>query len=155
MIFDEPFSGFDPINANLIKEQILYLRDQGSTVIFSTHRMESVEEMCDHIALIHKSNKILDGKLLDIKRAYKSNTYEVGLIADDHEKVSQDLKERFELFPADFKTINQELQYKIRIPADQTANELVQFLTTKGSLTHFVEVVPSANDIFIETVSKN
>ncbi|PQB03833.1 ABC transporter ATP-binding protein [Aureitalea marina] len=155
LIFDEPFSGFDPINANLIKEQILYLRDQGSTVIFSTHRMESVEEMCDHIALIHKSNKILDGKLLDIKRAYKSNTYEVGLIAPDRDQVTAQLKERFELFPADFKTINDELQYKIRIPEDHSANQLVQFLTTKGSLTHFVEVVPTANDIFIETVSKN
>lgn len=155
LIFDEPFSGFDPINANLIKEQILYLREQGSTVIFSTHRMESVEEMCDHIALIHKSNKILDGKLLDIKRAYKSNTYEVGLITADHEQVSAQLTERFDLFPADFKTINNELQYKVRIPAEHSANELVQFLTARGTLSHFVEVVPSANDIFIETVSKN
>ena len=63
LIFDEPFSGFDPINANLIKDEILQLRDEGATVIFSTHRMESVQELCDHIALLHKSNKILDGKL--------------------------------------------------------------------------------------------
>ena len=71
LIFDEPFSGFDPINANVIKDEILYLRDQGATIIFSTHRMESVEELCDHIALINKSHKILDGKLIDIKRTYK------------------------------------------------------------------------------------
>jgi ABC-2 type transport system ATP-binding protein len=74
LIFDEPFSGFDPINANIIKDEILKLRDEGSTVIFSTHRMESVEELCDHIALIHKSNKVLDGNLNEIKRQYKTNT---------------------------------------------------------------------------------
>jgi len=155
LIFDEPFSGFDPINANLIKDEILQLRKNGATVIFSTHRMESVEEMCDHIALIHKSNKILDGKLLDIKRAYKSNTYEVGLITDNAAAVSAELKEKFDLFPADFKTINDELQYKIKIAEDASANDLVSYLTQKGQLTHFVEVVPSANDIFIETVGKH
>lgn len=155
LIFDEPFSGFDPINANLIKDEILKLRDDGATVIFSTHRMESVEEMCDHIALIHKANKILDGKLLDIKRAYKSNTYEVGLLTDRQAEVSALLKDKFEVFPADFKTINDELQYNIRIPETATANDLVGYLTTQGQLTHFVEVVPSANDIFIETVQKN
>ena len=78
LIFDEPFSGFDPINANLIKDEILQLREEGATVIFSTHRMESVEELCDDIALIDKANKILEGKLLDIKKQYKTNTY--GLI---------------------------------------------------------------------------
>ena len=83
LIFDEPFSGFDPINANLIKDEILQLRNEGATVIFSTHRMESVEELCDHIALIHKSNKILDGKLQDIKRNYKTNTFEVGLVTEN------------------------------------------------------------------------
>ena len=79
LIFDEPFSGFDPINANLIKDQILKLREDGATVIFSTHRMESVEELCDDIALIHKSNKLIDGNLLDIKRQFKSGIYQVGL----------------------------------------------------------------------------
>lgn len=155
LIFDEPFSGFDPINANLIKDEILKLRDDGATVIFSTHRMESVEEMCDHIALINKSNKILDGRLIDIKRAYKNNTYEVGLVTENHDTVSAQLKERFELSPASFKTINNELQYKIKIPENATANELVSFLTQHGQLTHFVEVIPSASDIFIETVNNN
>ena len=70
LIFDEPFSGFDPINAKLIAKEILQLRDEGATIIFSTHRMESVEEMCDEIALIDRSNKILDGKLDDIKREF-------------------------------------------------------------------------------------
>ena len=155
LIFDEPFSGFDPINANLIKDEILKLRDDGATVIFSTHRMESVEEMCDHIALINKGNKILDGKLIDIKREYKSNTYQVGLQAEYPDKVTADLKEKFKLFPATFKSINNELQYKIQIPETHTANDLITYLTGKGELTHFVEVIPSANDIFIETVRNN
>ena len=155
LIFDEPFSGFDPINANRIKDEILRLRENGATVIFSTHRMESVEELCDHIALIHESNKILDGKLIDIKRQYKSNTYEVGLLANDRAAASAKINENFEVFPADLKTINDELQFKIRIPATSTANDLISYLTNLGIVTHFVEVIPSANDIFIETVSRN
>lgn len=155
LIFDEPFSGFDPINANLIKDEILHLRDKGATVIFSTHRMESVEELCDHIALIHRSNKILDGKLIDIKRAYKSNTFEVGLETDDKDKVRSILKNKFDAQPASFKSINEELQIKIKLSGSDSANDLVQYLVTHGKLTHFVEVIPSANDIFIETVQKN
>lgn len=155
LIFDEPFSGFDPINANLIKDEILKLRDDGATIIFSTHRMESVEEMCDHIALIHKGNKVLDGRLIDIKRQYKNNLYEVGLTVENKEAVSMELKERFDLLPATFKSINDELQYKIKVPDGTSPNDLVTYLTQKGQLTHFVEVIPSANDIFIETVRNN
>ncbi len=155
LIFDEPFTGFDPINANLIKDEILKLREDGATVIFSTHRMESVEEICDHIALIHKSNKILDGKLIDIKRQYKSNTFEVGLITDKKQEVAAVLNDKFEISPADFKTINDELQYKIKVPTNSNANELVSYLTSLGEVNHFVEVVPSANDIFIQTVQNH
>ncbi len=154
LIFDEPFSGFDPINANLIKDEILKLRDEGATVIFSTHRMESVEEMCDHIALIHESNKILDGKLIDIKRQFRSNTYEVGLVTDAKETVSKELKERFEITPATFKTINDELQYTIKV-SNGAANDLLGYLASKGQVTHFVEVIPSANDIFIQAVQNH
>ncbi len=155
LIFDEPFSGFDPINANLIKDEILKLRDEGATVIFSTHRMESVEEMCDHIALIHKSNKILDGKLIDIKRQYRSNTYEIGLITSQGEAISRLLKEKFDVFPAHFKTINDELQYNVRIPENASPNDLLSLLASNGQVTHFVEVVPSASDIFIQSVKNN
>ncbi|MEM7086358.1 MAG: ABC transporter ATP-binding protein [Bacteroidota bacterium] len=155
LIFDEPFSGFDPINANLIKDEILKLRDDGATVIFSTHRMESVEEMCDHIALIHQSKKILDGPLIDIKRRFKSNSYEVGLITDQKENASKALKEKFEIIPADFKTTNDELQYKVKLPNGTTSNEFLSYLSQLGQVTHFVEVVPSASDIFIETVKNN
>src|SRR5690606_27402607 len=155
LIFDEPFSGFDPINANLIKDEILKLREDGATVIFSTHRMESVEEMCDHIALIHKSNKILDGKLIDIKRQYRSNMFEIGLITQNHAATSALLRERFEIFPAAFKSINDELQYKVKVPDSISTNDFVAYLTSQGQLTHFSEVIPTASDIFIETIQKN
>jgi len=155
LIFDEPFSGFDPINANIIKDEILQLREDGATVIFSTHRMESVEEMCDHIALIDKSNKILDGRLEDIKKAYRSNTFEVGLLTPNTDVVSSEIQEKFVVTPAEFKTLNNELQYRVQLPETASANDLVSYLTSKGQLTHFVEVIPSANDIFIESVRNN
>jgi len=155
LIFDEPFSGFDPINANLIKDEILQLREEGATVIFATHRMESVEELCDHIALIHESNKILDGKLIDIKREYKSNIFEVGLLSDDKTGVTQFLKDKFEVSAANFKTINDEIKFNVKIDENQSANQLISHLTSKGELTHFVEVIPSVNDIFIRTVQNN
>jgi ABC-2 type transport system ATP-binding protein len=155
LIFDEPFRGFDPINANMIKDEILQLRNEGATVIFSTHRMESVEELCDNIALIHESNKILDGKLIDIKREYKSNIFEIGLLTDNKAEVRQNLKEKFQVSDATFKTINDELKFNIKIENGTSANQLISHLTSKGELTHFVEVIPSVNDIFIQTVQNN
>ncbi|WP_435412921.1 ABC transporter ATP-binding protein [Psychroserpens mesophilus] len=155
LIFDEPFSGFDPINANLIKDEILQLRDEGATVIFSTHRMESVEELCDHIALIHKSNKVLDGKLTDIKRQYKTNTFEVGLQTHNIESVSNAIKEKFEVFPATFRNLNDDVKMNIKLNTNDSSNDLLSFLTSKAEVHHFVEVIPSANDIFIQTVKNN
>ena len=154
LIFDEPFSGFDPINANLIKDEILNLKEQGATIIFSTHRMESVEELCDHIALINKSNKILDGNLSEIKRQFKSNTYEVGVIANQKE-LEQELKSKFTISPASFKTLENELKVNIKIEENSSPNQLLSYLTTKGEVTHFVELIPSANDIFIQAVNNN
>lgn len=155
LIFDEPFSGFDPINANLIKDEILRLRDEGATVIFSTHRMESVEEMCDHIALINKSNKILDGKLTDIKKRFKTNTYEVGLHADNKEKLQLELQSKFDITPAKFKTIEDDLKLNIALKNGETPNDLIAYLSSKGQISHFVELVPSASDIFIRAVKEN
>ena len=155
LIFDEPFSGFDPINANLIKDEILKLREEGATIIFSTHRMESVEELCDHIALIHQSNKILDGKLNDIKRNFKTNTFEVGLNSDNKETLISEIKERFEVLPATFKNLNEDLKLNIKIDNQESPNDLLSFLTDKAQVNHFVEVIPTANDIFIQTVKNN
>ena len=155
LIFDEPFSGFDPINANIIKDEILHLRDQGATIIFSTHRMESVEELCDHIALIHKSNKILDGKLLDIKRKFKTNTFEVGLQSQDNAALHELLQQKFTTATTDFKTINDDLKLNIKLKEDDSPNDLLAFLSTQAQINHFVELVPSANDIFIQTVNNH
>ena len=155
LIFDEPFSGFDPINANLIKDEILKLREDGATVIFSTHRMESVEELCDHIALIHKSNKILDGKLIDIKRQFKSNTFEIGLQSNNKEEVINAIKDKFEVRPATFKNVYDDVKLNVTINANTSPNELLSFLTSKAEVHHFIEVIPSASDIFIQTVKNN
>lgn len=155
LIFDEPFSGFDPINANLIKDEILQLRNEGATVIFSTHRMESVEELCDHIALIHKSNKILDGKLQDIKRSFKTNTFEVGLVTEDEAALTDAIKERFVVSKADFKSLNEDLKLNISLKSTETSNDLLSFLTQNAEVNHFNELIPTANDIFIQTVKNN
>ena len=155
LIFDEPFSGFDPINANIIKDEILRLKNEGATVIFSTHRMESVEELCDHIALINKSNKILEGKLTDIKKQYKTNTFEVGLNTNNHSEVERALANKFSISKAHFKTIGDELKLNIKLSKEESANDLLQHLATQGQVSHFVELIPSANDIFIQTIKNN
>lgn len=154
LIFDEPFSGFDPINANLIKDEILRLRDEGATVIFSTHRMESVEELCDHIALIHQSNKVLDGNLMDIKRQYKSNTYEIG-INPNNANLEQELASKFSVSPAEFRSLGDDLKLNIKLSENESANDLLAYLSGQGQISHFVEVIPSASDIFIQTVKNN
>ncbi|NCT08808.1 MAG: ATP-binding cassette domain-containing protein [Flavobacteriia bacterium] len=155
LIFDEPFSGFDPINAQLIAKEILQLRDEGATIIFSTHRMESVEELCDDIALIHKSNKILDGKLIDIKRKFRTNTYQIGVNTKNPNEVTNLLKSNFQVFPADFKLFGDELIFNVKLTNNQSSNELLSLLSNHGEVKHFVEMIPRANDIFIEAVSKN
>lgn len=155
LIFDEPFSGFDPVNANLIKDEILQLREEGATILFSTHRMESVEEMCDYMALIHRGNKLLDGQVNEIKRRYKSNTFEVGLIAEDPQVLRKELEEKFRIFDTQFKSINDDLKLQIQIDENSTSNDLLMYLTGKAQVNHFVEVIPSVNDIFIKTVTTN
>lgn len=154
LIFDEPFSGFDPINANLIKDEILELREKGATIIFSTHRMESVEELCDHIALIDKSNKILDGNLIDIKRQFKTNTYEVGLHTDNLDKLQREISSKFEVSPALFKSLEDDLKLNIKLGSHETTRDLIQYLSSKADINHFVELIPSANDIFIKAITK-
>ena len=155
LIFDEPFSGFDPINANLIKDEILNLKNNGASIIFSTHRMESVEELCEYIALIHESNKVLDGRLLDIKKQFKTNTFEVGLVTDQKDSLMRDLKERFVVSEADFKSLEDDLKLNIKLVNGDTSTDLIRYLNTKATINHYVELIPSANDIFIQTVNSN
>lgn len=146
IILDEPFSGFDPINANLIKDEILELRNQGATIIFSTHRMESVEELCDSIALINKSHKVLDGSVADIKNQFKTNTYEL------------EGRGRFMLTHPDFEVIEQKEREnghvfaRVQIHAPATPNDLLRFAMTQLEIQAFRERIPSINEIFIQRV---
>lgn len=150
LIFDEPFSGFDPINVNLIKQEILNLRNQGATIIFSTHNMGSVEELCDHIALINKSQKILDGNVLDVKKKFSTHIYEVSLGGLDT-PLEGLLDNRFELI----RTISHNglLKARIKINEDYNSNTLLQVLLPAANLISFNEFIPSMNDIFIKTVT--
>ena len=155
LIFDEPFSGFDPINANLIKDEILQLRDEGATIIFSTHRMESVEELCDHIALIHESKKILDGKLIDIKRQYKTNSFEVGLSTSNKNQLKRLIAERFDVTTAEFKSLGDDLKLNVKLGSGDRSEDLLAFLSQNTSINHYRELIPTANEIFIQTVKNN
>ena len=142
LIFDEPFSGFDPINANLIKDEILQLNKEGATVIFSTHRMESVEELCEYITLINKSNKILDGNLDEIKKDFKTNTFEVAVNAPDAKSLENKLKLEYETFAPTFRTIGDNLRMNIRLVSGQNSDELINLLNSNSRLIHFKEVIP-------------
>ena len=145
IILDEPFSGFDPVNANLIKDEILRLRDNGATIIFSTHRMESVEELCDHIALINKSEKILDGKKLDIKNEHKDGTYIL-----EHEGALT--------ATADFELISSQIlesgltQSIVKNKSESGSNDFIKVLVNLTQIHSFIEKVPSINEIFINKV---
>lgn len=152
LILDEPFSGFDPVNANLIKDEIIELNKQGTSIIFSTHRMESVEEMCDYIALIHKSNKLIEGKLVDVKKEYRTNTFEVGIISPNVEGLMYDLTQKFKVGQTNFKSLNDDIKLDVQL-GEHHSNELLSILTKNGQVTHFLEKIPSVNDIFIQTVS--
>ena len=146
IILDEPFSGFDPINANLIKDEILELRKQGATIIFSTHRMESVEELCDNIALINRSRKVLDGPIGVIRDQFKTNTYEV------------QGKGRPMLTHPDFGVVEQvdrengHFHARVQLHDGVTPNELLRFLIGQVEVHAFREQIPSINEIFIRRV---
>lgn len=151
LIFDEPFSGFDPINVNLLKEEILKLKDEGSTIIFSTHNMASVEELCDHIALINKSEKILEGKVRDIRHEYRANMWEV-----EYSDFASDIKS---ILPGNFQVLNsapeEELvKSTIRMMNGSGPNDLLGHLLPHVQVHSFREVLPSMNDIFIQQVQE-
>lgn len=150
LIFDEPFSGFDPLNANLLKNEILNLREKGATIIFSTHNMESVEEICDSIALINKSKKILEGNVYEIKEKFKKNIFEIiipyqentdSLIIDDCQITNS--------------TVNKgKLALTLSIAQGKNADLLSNILKYTNILS-YREILPSMNNIFIETIRNN
>lgn len=148
IILDEPFSGFDPVNADLIKNEILELREKGATIIFSTHRMESVEELCDHIALIDKSIKIIDGTKEEIKSQFKSNTFKV-----DHKGPLSKLNGDYELMDQ-VDMGNGNFESSVRIVSDISTNDLLKTLMETTEVHGFIERIPSMNDIFISIVKE-
>jgi ABC-2 type transport system ATP-binding protein len=147
LILDEPFSGFDPINANLIRDEILELKQQGTTIIFSTHRMDTVEDLCDHIALIHQSRKILDGPKHSIKEQFKTHTYHV-----EYQGELGTLPPAFEATDAG-KTDDGFRRATISIPPDASVNDLIRLLLDRVQVRSFGENIPTMNDIFILAVS--
>jgi ABC-2 type transport system ATP-binding protein len=148
IILDEPFTGFDPINVNIIKEEILELKKKGSTIIFSTHRMESVEELCDHISLINKSKVILNESKKDIKQQHRTNTFIV-----DHLKEFQSLNRNFQVLE---QSVTEEgfTRSVIKITNGQTPNELLSNLINEVEVHSFQEKIPTMNDIFISKVNE-
>jgi ABC-2 type transport system ATP-binding protein len=150
LILDEPFSGFDPINANLIKNEILELKAKGSTIIFSTHNMGSVEELCDHIALINKSKKILDGPVKEIRQTFKTNTYEISFEGNmmaftHHLWTGAELLEKRE---------EDGITYaRIKLLGKTSINDVLSSVLPHISMHGLKELVPSMNDIFISQVN--
>jgi ABC-2 type transport system ATP-binding protein len=145
LIFDEPFSGFDPVNADLLKREILELRDKGATIIFSTHNMGTVEDLCENISLVDKSKIVLQGNVADIRASHATHTYL--------------LKTRKEVEITDFELINNKslngiFEYTIKKTAGDTNNSLLSKLMAQTEILSFEEILPSMNDIFIKTVSK-
>jgi len=152
LIFDEPFSGFDPINADILKNEILALKENGASVIFSTHNMASVEEVCDNIALINNSHKILDGKVSDIKNQFKSNTYEI-IFEGNFNKFEASLTADYEIVANTQKNGTSILQVKIL--NNLSTNDLLSRMLKFGKIISFNELIPSMHDIFVEAVNGN
>ncbi len=151
LILDEPFSGFDPINANLLKTEILELKKRGATIIISTHNMASVEEICDEIALINKSKKILNGPLAQIKQQFKQNLFQMKLSG-----VQDGFRDRL---PAQFELVAEEkqgemLDLTVKLTDGATANELLSAVLPMANVQAFNEILPSMNDIFIQAVEQ-
>lgn len=156
LIFDEPFSGFDPINVNLLKKEILELRDNGATIIFSTHNMASVEELCDNIMLINKGNKILEGSVYQIKQDFKDNSFEVKIKVAESQGLNVaetlSLPEGFTLINSNNDS-NGEMTLNVKAENDINPNVLINYLSEKGTIISYRELLPSMNEIFINKVN--
>jgi len=152
LIFDEPFSGFDPINVNLLKQEILQMKEKGATIIFSTHNMASVEELCDHITLIHESEVVLQGEMSKIREQYRANTYRVNFQGDP-EKLSRGLQSDFELLALEENGMGKEAT--IRIQEGEGSGPLIRNLVEVTEIKSFQEILPGMNDIFIQVVNDN
>lgn len=152
LIFDEPFSGFDPINANMLKKEILKLKEDGATIIFSTHIMSSVEEICDHIALIHKSKKIIEGQIDDIKNQFSSKIYEIKFNGYFN-KLEATLTSDYNII--EVKEANQQTTLKVELlNQDMKTNDLIAKMMNYGNIASFNKQYMSMDNIFIKAVSE-
>lgn len=149
LIFDEPFSGFDPVNAEQLKQEILKLKEQGHTIIFSTHNMSSVEEICDDIALINHSQVVLQGNMRQIKEQFRTGLFELKTTKPLTEKEGQpfSIAEHDTRFGVE--------RYLLQANENVTGNELVRYLSNEVEVRHFAEQIPSMNDIFLKVIGKN
>jgi len=152
LIFDEPFTGFDPINSDLLAREIMKMKQEGATIIFSTHNMESVEQLCDHIALIDKSKKILDGETQHIREQYKSNIYDISY-RGNFERIGLDLSQKYNILThLENGKIN---RLNIQYPDGSNSGELIKDLLDRVEIVSFNEVIPSMNEVFIKVVKQN
>ena len=151
LIFDEPFSGFDPINANLLKNEVLRLKEQGATIIFSTHNMGSVEELCDHITLINNAQNLLEGPIDQIRNQYKSNIYEIEYRGDGKD-LEDSLNEHYQI--TEWKKTNGNKAVRVKLLHQTTENELLSLLIPHVEVIAFRELIPGMNDIFIKVVNE-
>lgn len=150
IILDEPFSGFDPVNAQIIQDEILELNKNGATIIYSTHRMETVEELCDNIALINKAKKILDGSVKEIKKQYTTHTYTI----DYKSNVEVDLNNLFDIID-NRQAADGESQLTIKLKGATSLNQAISYMIDKLEILQIQEIIPSIHDIFIEKVTTN
>ncbi len=149
LILDEPFTGFDPVNASLIRDEILEIRNKGATIIFSTHRMETVEDLCDSIALINKSKKILDGTVSEIRKQYKTNTFKIEFIGN-LVNFTNAIWAGAELL--DKKQDGDHCTVTLKILGQNSPNSLIANVLPTCQIVSFNEIVPTMSDIFIKTV---
>jgi len=150
LIFDEPFSGFDPINVNLLKHEILQMKEQGATIIFSTHNMASVEELCDNITLINESESVLQGEISEIRERYRANKYEL-IFSGSAEKVTSGLNPDFELLGMEENGMGLKATIKIK-KEGEGSGKLIRNLLDITEIREFREILPGMNDIFIQVV---
>ncbi len=152
LIFDEPFSGFDPINVNILKDEIRYLNEQGATIIFSTHNMASVEEVCDHITLIDKSKNVLSGEIHEIKEQFKTHTFNV--VYRSEKELLQLLGETgFSI--TKLQHLRDSYSANVQLLNGNTPNNLLSKLLPDAEVIAMQEILPSLNDIFIKVVNQN
>jgi ABC-2 type transport system ATP-binding protein len=155
LILDEPFSGFDPVNAQIIKEEILRLKNDGATIILSTHNMNSVEELCDSIALINSSKKILHGTMQEIRSSYKSNQYDI-VFTGYYDKFLATLTTSYKILDQKQENgLHGTTSIRIELTEEIPTNDIIKYLMNSGNIQSFNQVIPSMNDIFIHAVSQN